>query len=144
MCTLTNIYQNSRKTANYTQEQAAEFLHIAPRTIGSYETGAAIVPDDVVDRMIDLYKDNKLGYLHLQANPIARRYLPTIEDRSLSQAALSLLCASTVYSGLQAQLMMMCSDGKIDSAEAGDWSRVNAAIDKLVEAAYTLRFVKAD
>lgn len=144
MDTCQNIYKSSRSHAGFTQESAADFLHIAPRTLGSYETGAAQVPDEIADKMIELYKDERLGYLHLMSNPVARRYLPEIDQKSLSQAALYLICTSSNYQALQAKMMMMCSDGKIEGAEESDWKSVRCAIDKLIEAAFVMKFAKAD
>jgi hypothetical protein len=144
METCQNIYKNSRMHADFTQESAAEFLHIGARTLGSYETGTAPVPDETADRMVDLYKDPLLGYQHLLSNPVARRYLPEIDPKTLSQAALNLICASSNYQAVQAQMMMMCIDGKIDNAEESDWKKVNEAIRKTIEAAFVMMFAKHD
>lgn len=144
MDTCQSIYQASRKNAGFTQEQAAEFLNIAPRTLGGYETGTAPVPDDIADRMVTLYRDELLGYLHLLKNPIARRFLPEIEQRSLSQAALAMMCATIDYQAVQAKMMMLAADGRIDQTEAKEWDEVHAAHAAVVKSAFTLRFARKD
>jgi transcriptional regulator with XRE-family HTH domain len=139
-----SIYQTCRKSAGFSQESAAGFLSIAPRTLAGYEAGAAPVPDDIAAKMTELYKAPLLGYQHLQLNPVARRFLPVLEDKSLSQAALSLICAAGNYMAQQSQMVMVCADGKVDNAENTQWEQVNQAIIALIKAAFTLLLAPRD
>lgn len=138
------VYQNCRKHAGFTQENAAEFLAISPRTLVGYEAGAAPVPDDIAAKMVELYKAPLLGYQHLQLNPVARRFLPPLDDKTLSQAALSLICAAGNYMAQQSQMVTVCADGLIDSAESAKWEEVNEAITALIKSAFTLLLAPRD
>lgn len=51
-----NLYKLCRTSAGFTQEQAAELLNIAPRTLSDCENGKTRVPDDIVDAMSNHYK----------------------------------------------------------------------------------------
>ena len=48
------IYKICREQAGYTQEQAAELLHISVRMLCRYESGEAVVPNDLVAGMVTL------------------------------------------------------------------------------------------
>lgn len=93
-----NIYKTARRAAGLTQEQAAEQLYISVRSIAEYESGRTIPPDDVVCRMVDLYGDRSLAYLHLkQSTEVGRRYLPDLHilDLPRSNRQSKLICGST-------------------------------------------------
>ena len=73
-----NLYKLCRTTAGLTQEQAAELLAIAPRTLSDYENGHARVPDDIVDAMSNHYKAPLLAWHHLKQTSILGKYLPEV------------------------------------------------------------------
>ena len=70
-----NRYKTSRQKAGITQERAAELLHVAERTLSTYENGHARPPDDVVLAMTEAYGDLSLGYGHMHDSPLGRRVL---------------------------------------------------------------------
>lgn len=55
-----NLYKVCRTSAGLTQEQAAELLGVAPRTLSDYENERTRVPDDIVDAMSRIYKEPRL------------------------------------------------------------------------------------
>jgi transcriptional regulator with XRE-family HTH domain len=137
-----NIYQNSRKNSGFTQEQAAEFLNIDPRTLRLYESGTQIKDDELVEKMIVLYKDKYLGYQHARTSEIVSKYLPEIDSKSLSLAALQVICASDNYRIVQNSMVKLAADGKIDIAEEKEWETVIAAAQEVIKAAFILIFAK--
>lgn len=139
-----SIYQTSRKHAGFTQESAADFLGIGVRTLTGYESGAAAVPDDIAAKMMVLYKAPQLGYQHLQMNPVARHFMPPLDDKTLSQAALSLISAAKNYDDQQNAMINVCADGKVENAEAAQWEIVNNTIMALIKAAFTLLLAPRD
>jgi len=74
----TNRYKMCRINASYTQEHAAELLHISQRALSDYETGKQRVPDETVGNMVKLYKVPYLAYLHLRETNALGDYLPDI------------------------------------------------------------------
>ena len=75
----TNRYKLCRETAKYTQEHAAELLHISPRTLSDYENGHTKVPDDIVSAMADHYNSPLLAWWHLKNHSVLGKYLPEIQ-----------------------------------------------------------------
>jgi DNA-binding XRE family transcriptional regulator len=73
-----NRYKLCRETAHFTQEHAAELLHISPRTLSDYENGHTKVPDDIVDAMATHYKCPLLAWWHLKTHSILGKYLPDV------------------------------------------------------------------
>lgn len=66
-----------REAAGFTQEQAAELLHVSVRTVGAYENGEYMPHDDTVDMMVVTYNAPELGYHYLsRVLRTGRRLLP--------------------------------------------------------------------
>jgi DNA-binding XRE family transcriptional regulator len=60
------IYQTARLYADLTQESASEILNISCKSIGAYERGETIPPDEIVIAMVELYNAPWLSYMHLK------------------------------------------------------------------------------
>jgi transcriptional regulator with XRE-family HTH domain len=74
-----NRYKLSRNNAKFTQEQAAEMLGVAPRTLSDYENERARVPDDVVAAMADVYNCPLLAWWHLKNHSVLGKFLPDVQ-----------------------------------------------------------------
>ena len=74
-----NCYKASRLYAGITQEQAAEALGIATRTLSDYENGHVRPHDDMVLVMMDVYGCPPLGYLHMYDSALGKRVLTDIQ-----------------------------------------------------------------
>jgi transcriptional regulator with XRE-family HTH domain len=138
-----NIYQIARKAAGLTQEQAAEMLYISVRSIAEYEAGRTIPPDDIVCKMIDLYKAYWLGYQHLkQASEVGRRFLPDIQISDLAMAVLRLQKETADVGAIQTAMVEIVCDGKIDGSEQQRWKTVEREISEMAGAAMAVIFSK--
>ena len=73
-----NLYKLCRISAGLTQEQAAELLGVAPRTLSDYENGRTKVPDDIVDGMSRSYNAPLLAWDHLKRTSVLGKYLPEV------------------------------------------------------------------
>ena len=73
-----NIYKTSRNSAAFTQEHAAEILHISPRTLSDYENGKTIPADDIVKTMSEKYRTPELPYQHMKCTSVLGKFLPDI------------------------------------------------------------------
>jgi len=81
---------NARRRVGLTVERAAECLGISPRTLSYYEAGR-YTPDNVVSKMVELYKTQELGYVWLSRElSTGRMVLPSLETwkRKKKNAAL--------------------------------------------------------
>ena len=75
----TLMYRDCRKIANLTQEQAIEHLGVEVHSLSDYETGKRKVPDDIVDKMAELYNSPLLAIWHLKTtSPLGAKYLPDV------------------------------------------------------------------
>ena len=89
-----NIYKTYRINAGYTQESAAERLHLSVRSLCDYERGFTPVPDDVAGSMAELYGAPKLMWLHMTQKTSVSRHLPDISiNHSAESATMRLMWA---------------------------------------------------
>ena len=75
-----SAYALSRKNANMTQEEAAGKIYISRRQLAQYESCKAKVPDEVVDKMVQVYGAPELAWWHLKYFSILGRYLPDVPE----------------------------------------------------------------
>jgi len=71
-------YKTCRESAGMKQEDAADQLNVSIRTLSDYENGKGKVPDDIVDRMSELYRSPLLAWWHLKTNSVLGKYLPDV------------------------------------------------------------------
>lgn len=142
---LMNIYKKARKNAGLTQEDAAEKLYISKRSLADYESGVTVPPDDIVCSMIELYGNRWLGYQHLQAHSeIGRRYLPEIQETDLAVAVLKLQKEVRDIDHIQADMIEVACDGKVEQHEQSRWSFVEKEVREVAGAAMALVFAGRD
>ena len=84
-----SIYKCGREKAGFTQERAAERLHISDRLLRRYESGEIRPPDDIVYNMVEIYNDQRLAVEHLrQSSRVAAELLPPVDDVPLQTVAI--------------------------------------------------------
>ncbi|ABB14410.1 helix-turn-helix domain-containing protein [Carboxydothermus hydrogenoformans] len=136
-----NIYKIARKNAGLTQEEAAEMLYVSVRSLADYESGKTIPPDDVVERMIEIYDAKYLAYMHLKnSTKIGRRYLPDISLNDISRAVLKLQKELNDVEKINPEIIEIICDGEIDEDEKPRWQRITKEINEMAGAALTVVF----
>jgi transcriptional regulator with XRE-family HTH domain len=119
-----NIYKICRINAGLTQEQAAELLHVAPRTLSGYETGEAPVHDKTVAAMVEAYKSPLLAWRHLKENSELGRFLPdVIMPQTNGDMAFQLILAQDDLTPAVNEIKRIMADGRIDEEEQSDFER---------------------
>ncbi|MFW9970272.1 MAG: transcriptional regulator [Candidatus Odinarchaeota archaeon] len=83
-----SIYQLARNYADLTQEEAASLLSVGVRTLGGYEACNPIPQKDIVERMIEIYKTEWLGYMHLSSSDLGTKYLPQVMINDFAESVL--------------------------------------------------------
>lgn len=83
-----SIYQLARNCAGLTQEEAASLLSVGVRTLGGYEACNPIPQKDIVERMIEIYKTEWLGYMHLSSSDLGTKYLPQVMINDFAESVL--------------------------------------------------------
>lgn len=137
-CNGMNIYAAARKTAGLTQECAAPMIGVSVRCLADYEIDQRIPPNDVVERMVDVYETQYLAYQYLRAiNDSARRIIPDIEELRLPEAVLTLVDAIYQFADdkLDRELISIAKDGIIDETERPRFDAILQKIEGIIRAA---------
>ena len=136
-----NIYQAARELKGLTQEAAAERLDISVESLGAYEQDRRRPPDSTVLRMAQIYDFPYLCYQHIQCGDLAG-VLPDVAVKSLEHAAMRLvrLMGGFARDGQFDQLMEICEDGVITTAERPAFDAITGELAEIVKAALELNF----
>lgn len=138
-----NIYKTARNCAELTQEQAAELLHISPRSLSDYEAGKTIPHGDVVSMMVDIYKVPWLGYEHLRCSTeLGERYLPEISIDDVAKSVLILQKEAGDVEEIKPNMIRIACDGKIEEHENEKWGEVTREVLEMAGAALAVVFSK--
>lgn len=138
-----NIYKNARKTTIFTQEKAAEFIGVSKDSLSAYERGITPTPDDIVCKMIDLYKSEWLAYEHLRkSTEVGRRYLPKIHYSDIAKSVLKFQKEVNDLENISNDMITIACDGVIEKHERNKWLEVTKEIEEVAGAALSLIFTK--
>jgi transcriptional regulator with XRE-family HTH domain len=136
----TNILIAARRDAGYTQEQAAERIGLSTRSVASYEQGN-VPPEDVVVKMMQVYKNTYIGYAYLSLeSAVGRLILPEIQQTGgAASTALQLHISMGKAEKVFGRLEVICSDDVISLAEATDYKRCIDELDGLMKSVMSLK-----
>ena len=127
-----NIYKLGRTTAGFTQEQAADLLYIASRTLSDYENGRTRVPDETVAMMAEAYKQPLLAYYHLKRFSPLGKYLPDIQEPLTSgDMAFQAIIARDELSPAVESMKQIVADGIIDTEEKSGFADCISTMKKV-------------
>ena len=127
-----NLYKICRVSAGLTQEQAAELLAIAPRTLSDYERDQARVPDDTVARMAEAYNAPLIAYYHLRRFSPLGKYLPDLQEpQTHGDMAFQAIIARDELGPAVDCIKRLVADGVIDSDEQGQFSECITALRRV-------------
>lgn len=140
-----SIYKNCREDAGFTQDAAAEKLHVSTRSLSDYEGGKTIPGDDVVCKMVEVYQAPKLAYLHLQQNTeIGQQYLPDLSLDEFSKAVLRFQKQSRDMKTIEPELIDIACDGVVDRQELPVWEKAREELRSLAGAALAVLLVRKE
>ncbi|EGT4532611.1 XRE family transcriptional regulator [Clostridioides difficile] len=138
-----NIYQISRENVKLTQEKASELLDISVESIRAYENDKRIPNNQVVARMICIYKNKLLGYEHVRKSTEAGiMFLPELKIKSLSSIALKLHKEIKDYLKKEDDFIDIVEDDVIEEHEEIVWNTTMKELDAIFEAILALKFAK--
>lgn len=113
-----SVYRIGRISANLTQEQAENLLHISRRVISDWECGNVLPDDDKVDLMAQKYKVDNLPFYHLKRNSPLGKYLPDyIEPKTNGDMAFQGILAKDEIIEASDDLKNIMADGKVTEEE---------------------------
>lgn len=136
-----SVYKICREQAGYTQEQAAELLHISVRMLCRYESGEAEVPNDIAYAMVRLYNDNFLGIDHLRrSSELAAQLIPAIDCCDFQTGAIRFYNLQEEMEAVGRKLLRMAEDGRIDPVEQEEFdTKILPILNRLSAAAANIR-----
>lgn len=121
-----NYYKISREHAGLTQETAAEYLNISPRSLSAYENWETTPPNDVVSKMVKLYKTKLLGWWHLRnTSELAKECLPDIQElQTNADIFLQAEFADDEVISIRTMSKQLLMDGKITEDEIAKYEEL--------------------
>ena len=140
-----NICRIARQTAGLTQERWAEALDISVESVRLYESNKGAPSDEVVTRMIEVSSMPVLGYWHLlNKSRIAADILPELQDFSLPQAVIQLICKMRDFGNNHRtdKLMDIAADGRIDELERPEFDAIMSELSEIVRASMQLKYAQ--
>lgn len=130
---------HSRHVAGLTQEEAAERIGIARRTLAGYEAGST-PDDDVVACIVQVYDDYKLGYAYLvERTMTGRLILPDIQTVGVASGAITLHIQLGKMCRAYEKLETICADDIISREELPSYCRCMNELDNLIAAAVGMK-----
>ncbi|MBR2583553.1 MAG: helix-turn-helix transcriptional regulator [Oscillospiraceae bacterium] len=123
-----------------TQERWAEAVGVSVDSIRTYENGSVRPSDATVAAMCEISNHTALGYWHIRSkSDLAADTLPEVEQLSLPQAVVQLMCAIVDFQEDHGALMQMAADGRITSEEALEWQGIKKRLDQVIKAAIQVK-----
>lgn len=130
-----NLYKRARLSTGLTQEAAAERLSLSPESLKQYEGGRRIPPDNVVARMVEVYRLPWLALEHSQATDTLG-VLPEVEPRPLPMASIALRNRLHDATGRLDALLRIAEDGIIDNTERPEFDDIVEELRETMAAIY--------
>lgn len=138
-----NLYKRARLSTGMSQERAAEMLGLSPESLKQYEGGRRVPPDDVVARMVDVYRLPWLALEHSQATDTLG-VLPDVEPRPLPLASIALRNRLHDATGRLDALLRIAEDGIIDDTERPEFDDIVSELRETMTAIYQVIYSGAE
>ena len=130
-----NLYKMARLSAGMSQERASEILGLSVGSLKQYEGGHTTPPDDVVARMVEVYRLPWLALEHSQATDTLG-VLPEVEPRPLPMASIALRNRLHDATGRLDALLRIAEDGIIDNTERPEFDDIVEELRETMAAIY--------
>lgn len=138
-----NLYKRARLSTGMSQERAAEILGLSPESLKQYEGGRRVPPDEVVARMVDVYRLPWLALEHSQATDTLG-VLPEVEPRPLPLASIALRNRLHDATGRLDALLRIAEDGIIGETERPEFDDIVAELRETMTAIYQVIYSGAE
>ena len=138
-----NLYKRARLSTGISQERAAEMLGLSPESLKQYEGGRRVPPDDVVARMVEVYRLPWLALEHSQATDTLG-VLPDVEPRPLPLASIALRNRLHDATGRLDALLRIAEDGIIDDTERPEFDDIVTELRETMTAIYQVIYSGAE
>ena len=138
-----NLYKRARLSTGMSQERAAEILGLSAESLKQYEGGRRVPPDEVVARMVDVYRLPWLALEHAQATDTLG-VMPEVEPRPLPLASIALRNRLHDATGRLDALLRIAEDGIIDDKERPEFDDIVLELRETMTAIYQVIYSGAE
>ena len=138
-----NLYKRARLSTGMSQERAAEILGLSAESLKQYEGGRRVPPDEVVARMVDVYRLPWLALEHAQATDTLG-VMPDVEPRPLPLASIALRNRLHDATGRLDALLRIAEDGIIDDTERPEFDDIVQELRETMTAIYQVIYSGAE
>ena len=138
-----NLYKRARLSIGMSQERAAEILGLSAESLKQYEGGRRVPPDEVVARMVDVYRLPWLALEHAQATDTLG-VVPEVEPRPLPLASIALRNRLHDATGRLDALLRIAEDGIIDDKERPEFDDIVQELRETMTAIYQVIYSGAE
>ncbi len=135
------VYQLSRERAGLTREAAAERMtFVTAARIDKIESERSAPQPEEVLAMAEAYGDPMLRNEYCTREcPIGRKYVPRLEEKSISQITLEMVVALNELMRDRDRLMEITVDGAITREEEPDFRAIRENLDRMSAAIESLK-----
>lgn len=138
-----NLYKRARLSTGMSQEHAAELLGLSAESLKQYEGGRRVPPDEVVSRMVEVYRLPWLALEHAQATDTLG-VVPEVTPRPLPMASIALRNRLHDATGRLDALLRIAEDGIIDDRERPEFDDIVAELRETMTAIYQVIYSGAE
>ena len=138
-----NLYKRARLSTGMSQERAAEILGLSAESLKQYEGGRRVPPDDVVSKMVEVYRLPWLALEHAQATDTLG-VMPEVTPRPLPLASIALRNRLHDATGRLDALLRIAEDGIIDDKERPEFDDIVAELRETMTAIYQVIYSGAE
>lgn len=138
-----NLYKRARLSTGMSQERAAEILGLSAESLKQYEGGRRVPPDEVVSKMVEVYRLPWLALEHAQATDTLG-VMPEVEPRPLPLASIALRNRLHDATGRLDALLRIAEDGIIDDKERPEFDDIVAELRETMTAIYQVIYSGAE
>lgn len=138
-----NLYKRARLSTGMSQERAAEILGLSAESLKQYEGGRRVPPDDVVSKMVEVYRLPWLALEHAQATDTLG-VVPEVTPRPLPLASIALRNRLHDATGRLDALLRIAEDGIIDDEERPEFDDIVQELRETMTAIYQVIYSGAE
>ena len=134
-------YQLSREEAGLTREAAAERMgYVTAARIEKIESEQSAPHPEEILAMAEAYRDPMLRNVYCSREcPIGRKYVPHLEEKSLSQITLEMVVTLNELMRDRDRLMEITVDGRITEEESRDFEIIRENLERMSAAIESMK-----
>ena len=124
-------FKTARENAKLSQEYAAELLDVSVTAVSNYERNINRPSQDIVVKMMTVYRNKFVGYQYLRETEVGQLILPDVSIYKPSNGVLSFQRENRDIDDIRNDLIDIAVDDQIEPQEVPRWKN---AVNEIKEA----------